>query len=878
MQRVALSAVVFGMCAAVLYGQQNRGSISGLVTDQASAAVAGAAIRVVNTDTGVASASQSDATGNYTIPFLPPGNYRVQVEAPGFANAVNPSVTLHAQQTLRLDFSLQVGSVQQTVQVTAEAPLLQRADTSVQQTISGLPISELPVLGNNLIAVAILGTGVAQSENVISGTLAGALTGGLNIDANGIRDSANQYTMDGANINVGMYNYPGFVPPPEATAEFTVQRGNYDAEYGQFAGAHANFILKSGTNSFHGTVWEYFQNSDLNARNFFSPTVPVLHYNQFGGILTGPIIKNKTFFMASYQGLRQAGNQFIQNIVPTGAQRDGDLSHNVDGTPEAPIADPAGGVFSNNVIPASRISPTAAAALKLLAPLPNQPGAVNWGGFLSTPVTENDVLVKIDHSFSERDHLNGRYILHKYSYNQFTSSAGDFTLLANPLDSKNAALIETHTFSPSVVLASRVSWNRITIDNIYPAVTSSLNTRQLFNLDLPSGIGPGDPMNAYPFFTISGYTALGEQGNSPLYQPDENYEIASDLAVIEGRHSLKFGFELDRYRSARNVNDNTNGVLNFSPTNPAGTGNAFGDFLLGLPTSSQISLSPITVDLRRMATGLYLQDKWTATPRLTVDVGLRAELDTPTNEHFGRISLFDFTPPGSFLYRTPGSPLYQQSLVNFAPRLGVAYQLTSHDVIRSSLGIFYSETPQLNYTFAASNPPYIVSEAFTSSKAAPLTLPNPFPLGNVTAGGVPSPQAIQAFQKLPSVYEWNFDIQHSFGQNMLLDAGYVGNHGIHFGRSLSLNAPYIAGPGAIQLRRPLPKFGPISYFSFDDSSSYEALQARLEKRFSNGLQFLVAYTWSKSLDLSSNELISNNVSPTNWDLQYGHPTTIYRSF
>ncbi len=854
----------------LLLSQENRGSILGQITDPAKSAVVGATVRAVNVDTSIPTPTRTDASGSYNIPFLPPGTYRVEVEAAGFSNAVNPSVILHAQETRRLDFAMQVGNLQQAVSVTAEAPMLQTASTNSGETVNTISIQELPTLSRNLASLANIGPGMQTSQNGISNTLSNILTGGISITANGIRDSANQYTIDGANVNVGLYNYPSFVPVPDAVQEFAVQSGSYSADYGQFAGAHIDYTLKSGTNSFHGSAWEFFQNDALNARNFFSPSVPLLRHNQFGGLLGGPIKRNKTFFMVSYQGLRHNSVTFALNVVPTAAQRNGDLSLNTNGTPAAPIVDPSTGQpFPGNIIPVSRISPVSQAALTLLAPLPNQSGSANWAAFVPLPQHYNDTLVKVDHSFSERDILSGRFFIHPYSYYQVTSSVGQFANSAAPSTAKNVALIETHTFSPTIVLASRVSWNRQTLDQLYQQNSSTLDTRQLFGLQIPSSIHPGDPMNTYPYFSITGYGALGELGNSPLYQPDENYQIASDLAVIKGKHALKFGYEFDRYRSSRFVNDNTNGQMNFTPTNPAGSGSAIGDFLLGLPTSTVIALLPITVDLRRTSADLYIADKWTVTPKLTVDLGLRYELDVPTNEHFGRIPVFNLTPPGSFETLARGEKLYQGDLNDFAPRLGVAYRVTNNDVIRAAGGIYYSLTPQLEMTFMASNPPFITSETFTASKASPLTLVNPFPVGLAASGGVPAPTTFQTNQHTPAVNEWLLDMQHNFGQSLLLGIAYVGNHATHFGRTVNLNVPLTPGPGAIQARRPLPNFGPVSYFQFDDNSSYNSLQVRLEKRFTNGLTFLASYTYSKDLDLFSNELGGTTVNPANLNLDYG---------
>ena len=431
-----VSWILFSLAAHLIPAQENRGTISGLITDQGAATVAGALIRVTNVDTGVAQTSKSGSSGDFSVPFLPPGTYRVEVEAQGFATAINPAALLNAGQTLRVNFALQIGNVKQTISVSAEAPMLQAASTNTGQTLGTTAVQELPLLNRNLFSIALLGTGMQTSQNVISNVIGSLLTGGVTVTANGLRDSANQYTIDGANVNVGMYNYPTFVPIPDAVQEFTVQTGNYSADYGQFAGAHVNYVLKSGTNAFHGSAFDYLQNNDLNARNFFSPTIPVLRQNQFGGVLGGPIKRNKTFFLVSYQGLRNFTDSYVQSVVATAAQRIGDLSLNTDGSPAASFTDPTTGApFQNNQIPVSRLSAQAKAALQF-DPLPSQPGSVNYATFVDQPETSDDGLVKIDHSFNERDQLSGRFLSTTLSSRLSPVSLARLLISLHPLKAK----------------------------------------------------------------------------------------------------------------------------------------------------------------------------------------------------------------------------------------------------------------------------------------------------------------------------------------------------------------------------------------------------------------------------------------------------------
>ena len=852
------------------HAQENRGSVLGTVTDQTGAPVVGAKVQVIDAATGVAATTTSDDSGAFNVPFLAPGDYRIEVDANGFAKATNPTVTVHAQQTQHVSFSLHVGSATQTVTVTSEAPLLQTANTTTGQTLSTQTVQNLPINNENLLSETLLGPGMEQSQNGISAILQLTLTNGVTVTANGLRDSSNQYTIDGANMNIGIYNYPSYVPMPDAVQESNVVTGNYSAEYGQFAGAHVNYVMRSGTNGFHGNAWEYLENTDLNARNYFARTgpKPILRQNQFGGLFAGPIRRNSTFFMVAYEGVRNFTDSLLAQNVITPAERNGDLS-----SYSKPIKDPTnGGTFPGNQIPSGRISATAKAAMAL-DPLPNQNPATNGGNnlgyLLPTPRNDDEGVVKVDQNFGEHDQLSGRYIIRNLFIDKVSYTVGALDLIQAPILTRNFALMETHTLSPTAFIAARAAVNREHNKNLYPEVRPGTNMNQLFSMNNPYYPGPNNLMNTYPLFAITGFTDIGLDGGAPLIQPDQNYEIASDISLIRGKHTLKMGFELDRYRSDRQVNDNTNGVLNFSNTNPAGSGNALADFLLGLPSSTQVATLPVVIDLRRSATDLYITDQWLASPKLTVEMGLRYELDSPANEHNGRVSLFNFSAPGGFQQLNRGQELWNPDLRDFAPRLGIDYRLLPNTVVRTFGGIFYSNPPTLALTTLASNPPFITSYTFNAAAANPLSSSNPFPTGQAAVGGVPAPITVQQNRRTPTVYEWMMDVQHSFSPSLLLDVGYVGNRAIHLGREMGLNVPLTPGPGNIQARRPLPNFGQVTSIQYDAHSTYHALQAKLEKHFTRGFALLASYTWSKNLDESSNENSGGTVIPTNLHFDYG---------
>jgi hypothetical protein len=864
-----LTLIVAGPLSQWGRAQENRGSILGTVTDETGALLPGATVQTSNDATGATITSASDQSGQFNLPFLAPGEYRIQVSAKGFAQAINPAVTVHAQQTEHVTFALHVGSATEVVEVTSAAPLLETANTTTGQTLGSQTVQNLPVNNENLLSEALLGPGMQPSQNGISAILQVTLTNGVTVTANGLRDSSNQYTIDGANMNIGIYNYPSYVPMPDAVQESNVVTGNYSAEYGQFAGAHVNYVLRSGANDFHGNAWEYLENTDLNARNYFASTRPVLRQNLFGGLIAGPIRRNSTFFMLSYSGLRNVTQSILSQNTITQAQRNGDLSS----YPAGSIKDPNTGLpFANNLIPAQRINATAKAALAL-DPLPDQDptahGGSNYGLLLATPRTDDEGVVKVDQNFGQHDQLSGRYIIRDLAINKLSSVVGNLDLIYAPITTRNLAFIETHVLSSSAVVATRLAFNREHNKNLYPEVPPGTDMNKLFSMNNPYYVGPTSPMNIYPTFSIPGFTAIGLSGDAPLIQPDQNYEVASDLSLIGGKHSLKVGVELDRYRTVRQVNDFTNGVLNFAATNPAGSGNALADFLLGLPNSTMVATLPVVVDLRRSAIDLYIADQWLATPKLTVEMGLRYELNAPANEHNGRISLFNYTAPGGFQQLSPGQALWNTDLRDFAPRLGINYRFLPSTVVRTFGGIFYSNPPTLALTTLPSNPPFITTYNFNAAAGNPLDESNPFPAGQAAVGGVPSPITVQQNRRTPTVYEWLLDIQHSFTPSLLLDVAYVGNRAIHLGREMTLNVPLTPGPGGIQARRPLPNFGSVTSIQYDAFSTYNALQAKIEKHFTKGLSFLVSYTWSKNLDQASNENSGGTVIPTNQNFDYG---------
>jgi len=855
-----------------VWSQENRGTIVGRIADPSDSVVAGAAITVKNLETNVEVRSVSNESGNYLVPSLPPGRYQVAVESAGFKRAETKEVVLQIQQQARLDFRLELGNVTETVSVQSQAPLLMTEDAALGQVVDNKKIVELPISRRNLSSLTLLGPGTSISRAGTDRTLSGILTAGVAMSANGMRTSTNTYSVDGASTNVAIYNYPSFIPVVDAVQEFKVRTGNYSAEFGGFGGAHIDFSLKSGTNQIHGTVWEFLRNDRFDARNAFSTSQkPVLRQNQFGGMISGPVVRNRTFYMGTYQGFRRRSQQILQGTVPTAEQRQGDLSRTVDGRAEAAIRDPlSGSPFPANRIPAARFSDTMQRALAFY-PAANQAGGVNFRRLVAVPRDEDMVLGKVDHIFSDRNRLSVRYVY------EVTEEVGTLPLIADfgstvPTRAQNAVISDTHTFSPTTFMDVRISWNRMFLKQLTPRNTSDNNfdARQALNMVIPSSARPGAIENGFPFIATTGYSSLGDRvGGSPLLQPDDNYQIAGNATALRGSHKLKFGVDFRRTRSVRFRSQDNNGTLNFLPGNAAGSGHPFTDFLLGLPFSSVINLTPMTVDLLQQQSHFFVADDWAVSKRLVVNLGLRYEYNTPANEPYGRIPFINLTAPGTVEVLKPGAPLFVKDFNNFAPRIGVAYRPAERTVVRAGYGVFYSESSWLHLTNHVLNPPFFVRQNFFASRELALQARDPFPLGQAAAGGLPAPVAYQRDRRTAYVQTWSINVQRSFGGNLVAEAGYVGNHAVKMPRNVQLNIP-LPGPGNIQARRPLPNFGPVNtYIQNDATTNYNGLQTRIEKRFSGGLSLLGAYTFMRAIDLSGNEQEGSTIDPRNLNRDRG---------
>src|SRR5215467_14068487 len=884
------------LALSVSWAQTTTGSIVGSVTDTSGASVANATVTITNVDTGITNKTVTTSSGDYVVTPLPVGHYSVTVEAAGFKKSVNGGITLNVQDRIGVNVSLEVGQITETVEVKSAIAPLQTDTSYLGQVVDSQRIVDLPLNGRFFTRLAVLTAGTLP-------TAPGARderTGGFS--SNGVRPYQNNYMLDGVDNNSlseDLTNEASFVygPSPDAISEFKVQTNSMSAEFGRSGGAVMNVTIKSGSNQFHGSVFEFLRNSALDAKNFFDPPGPIAEFrqNQFGAAAGGPIIKNRTFIFGDYQGTRiRTGLTSLATLAPV-AWRTGDFSgfH--------PILDPNTTViqgdqiirqpFPNNQIPSDRWDP---AAVKLIAlmPNPNRPGDVSSRGvannYLINPVEPNDTDqgdVRIDHKVSEKDSIFGRFSMSDQDLTppsrippplsgaQFSS--GDWTN-----NTRQVVISETHIFSPRIVSEFRAGYTRLR--------TERLQFNSNTNLSEQVGI-PGIPFapgnGGLPRFGVSGLTNFG----SATYQPTREFENVFDfietLSVIKGRHTLKFGAEWKpRVDFSILQPPVPRGRFNFSgdftrdPANRSDTGLGFADFLLGRVSSSLVG-SFINDTFQQPGYIFYAQDDFKVSRKLTLNLGVRYEFVSMPRErrdaqaNFNNATgTFDITssrndplPPNFFpeipINRHAPRQLVPQDRNNFSPRVGFAYQLTPNTVIRSGYGIFYSsyESGPLSIPNPGNNPPYYAESDFN-----PVSFATPNPIVNRLSGGFPAnvfaePAAVPLFSldpnfRNPYVQHWNFGVQRELGWGTVFDISYAVfclKKKNEF-RNVNQPTPTPDSTADYDSRRPRPFLGnDLTYWCSCDSSSYHALKTKIEKRYSNGLSFLGAYTWGKSIDEKS---------------------------
>ncbi len=899
-----------------LFAQTDTGSIQGSVTDASGAVIPGATVTAVNTGTNQTFTATTDAGGVFVIPAVVRGPYRVEIKANGFKSEVQ-QFTLNVREQKQFNATLQPGAVSESVEVRGDVSLADTSTSSMGEVIQGNQITELPLNGRNFTQLALLTPGVtrgaygSQASGIgnQSETFRYAQTGGAALSANGLRQQANNYILDGLDNNEGLVNTINIFPPVEATEEFRVDTSVAPAEFGRAGGAVIDSSIKSGTNQIHGSAFDFLRNSVLDANNaYFDPITNGLptkkspfKRNQFGGTLGGPIIKNKLFIFGDFQGLRSSQPQNPQfATVPTDLMRQGNFSEllgnsAVTGQMSIPacVTNPAfyttnssgnkvnsygyvfdpvscqpfgwNGTTATNIIPAGSIN---AVGLKYLNAFPaaNVPGVI-LNNFTSRPnVRENynDFDIRLDYNVSQRDSIFGRVSYGKDDTTQDTvlgtlpSGFGSGSRDNHP---RGVAVGETHVFSSTVVNDLRLGWSRPYFDYLNPFNNVPLSQ----NLGIPNAnrlpeLGGGALIG--PYGQQISYTGDG----GPYIVPQKTIQLVDTVSWVHGSNSFRFGTSLLRRNVSYFISD-YRGKGFFQLGNGTFTGYPVSELLDGFMVEYDIS-NPVNANTINWETGYFAQDDWKVTHRLTLNIGLRYDLFTSPYEANNRWSNFNLQTGQLVEAGVNGA---SRSLVitdtnNFAPRVGFAYDVfgSGKTVVRAGFGVFYfldrggvgnqlSANPDWNFANALQSSAgfrtTLTGEApLNDNNPADATGPIPLPTNNINLSHPTNTQliAVPSNNQTSSINEWNFQVSQEVNAGTDVRVAYVGTKSDHLMTWYNLNGPQLVGAAV-----PFPGQGlNVIVGSANGSSNYNGLQVSVNRRMINGLQYTIAYTYSHSLDNS----------------------------
>lgn len=873
--------------------QGAQGRIMGVVADPDGAAIPNAEVVASNEETGVSSRARSNDAGVYVLPYLPPGRYTITAKVEGFKTYERRGVVLETAQELDLEIRMELGTITETVQVTAEAPLLESASATVGQFLDSRVVTEMPLGNRRALELARL-----------AGAVVWVNYSGLakpNFSLAGGRVQNQMFWLDGGSIQnmrlgIGQVDID---PPVEVIREFRVIQNNYSAEYGGSAGGLIVSTSKSGTNEIHGSAFEYFRNDALDAAGFFAPVQgdrkikAPLRYNLFGGTLGGPIRRDRTHYFAGYEGTRRTDG-FTQTLtVPTELQRAGDFSQTLNtGGRLIPIYDPAttrteGGrtlrdPFPGNVIPAQRLDPVSRNLLPYW-PLPNKAptnvaGANNFSANRARKFIRDNVSARLDHVLSDSNRLYFRVVYNRDPF-VWTSVLPDPVADAeSPFDAgryeTNYVLADTHTWTSRLVMDLRYTFG----DRIYHAKAAGLGA------DVVQKIGlRGARSGAFPQVSAAGVATLGAGTDERRQAPIRQHQLTSNWTYVAGRHVIKFGGEIRKSTNLDILRTSISGQYGFATTGTglpgsSGTGIGFASFLLGFVNSFTLRETE-PLDRYSWYPALYFQDDWKIAPSLTLNLGLRWETDTPIMDRNNRLNSFDamaINPvsgtPGVVKFAGVGgwraSP-YDTDWNNLGPRFGFAWRPLGNErwVLRGGYGVFYEHPfahgapnlASLGYELSAArtSPDNGVTPAFYWGQGVPgVTLAKPElndAFGAVAVGRSPTTNVTfyELNRRTGYAQHFNFGIQRELPAGAVLEIAYIGNLGRKMPvSSLQINQvpPALMGPGNAQLRRPFPQFNNVQVLlpTFG-VNNYHAGMVRFEKRMTHGLSFLATYTWARNI-------------------------------
>ncbi len=890
--------------------QQITGSIAGTVKDSSGAVVSGASVKATNDATGFSRSVVANAYGDYRVDYLPVGVYTVEVKAKGFKTSLQPAITLTVDQVLRVDVALTVGAQTQVVTVTAAPPTVNTTSAELGRTIQPVEIVGLPLVNRNAYAELSLTPGVqansaspASNPNGTPNFIIGLPS--ADVQVNGSIDGGNpevSFYLDGGLNMSGIRNYGNQLPNPDALEEFRVETSNFAAQYGRLSAAVVTAVTKSGTNTFHGSLFEFNRNTDFNATPWNSTLNAPYHRNNFGGVIGGPIVRDKAFFFFSYAGLRQDVGQFLSGgVVPTAAERLGDFTADsfkvyvpgtynattktgtqVNGTNNAPNCQ----VAKPNCIPTSLLDTTASNIMnaKKLIPLPNSAGNT-WTGFFTGPTDENEYLGKYDQTIGEKDHVTATYFYVKTTQNAFGNGNFDWDVNQSYTGQTNANISDVHSFSANTANQAWVTFVRAAGGRVNLPTTNLGQLGSSFTIQGPS---------ALPQLSVSGYFGVGGALAGPVTTTDF-YSVRDMVSTVKGRHTFDIGGELALDKGMFVGNLYNFGVFNFQNSAPTTTSNALADFVTGQVNTMEQDTPYHTLE-SAWHTALFVQDNYRISPRFIANLGLRWDVDTPPVESSNLTATFI---PGVQSTVVPTAPLgmlfpgdkgiergiVSPALYHFSPRVGFAWDPfgDGKTSFRAGAGVFYGAISGNEWNQPGNAQPFAIRQTFNSIASFSNVYGNPasFPTGdpfpyiynpkNPRFLPAASIETIGANYRWPYIYQINTSIQRELPQHVTVTTAYVGTLSHRIPLMIDDNyAPYAPGAStsqtSINARRPYDPgvLGQNIYLVSNQTASYHSFQVSANRPLTHNLLLNGFYVWSHSFQ-SANESAIGLATAQDWD-------------
>lgn len=864
-----------------LCAQAVNGTVVGTITDASGAVVPNAKIALVEVNTNLSRSGATTESGNYSFSSVPQGKYTLSVEHTGFRKATRENVDVTINSTVRVDLQLQPGQISEQVTITAELSALQTDRTDTGRKLDSRAVAELPLTQNrNFQGLVNLVPGAARAQRNHSEFFNS--NDSMQSRVNGQARLANNIQFEGVDNNHRTGLLTVYVPPAEAIQTVDVTTSNYEAELGRAGGAVMNVTLKSGTNDFHGSLYEFNRVSKLAARRTDLTSKPPITYNYFGATAGGAIIKNRTFYFADYLGMRDRLGKGHRATIPTTAFRRGDLSASPTTIYDPTTGDPNGvgrQPFAGNIIPAARISPIAT-RLNSLIPVPGSENAtgVNFEGSTVRAKDTDGFDGKIDHNFTANHRLSGRYSYQRpvltdpplASYGLGGGPANGGFAGTGTTKTHSGAINYTGVLSPTLITDVRVGISRYRND----AYATDYGSKGSDDVGI-RGVNISDLTSGLTNIDISGYSnpVVGYSLSLPWIRFETNWNFVNNWTKTRGNHTIKFGLDYRFNRdgllqtqvySLRGQYRFRTGQTGRNGDSNQGFANAYAAFLLDMPNDFGRDLLSAFPEYVQFPLFTYVQDKWQVSQKLTVDIGMRHELYPPaTPKQRGGFSNYDISTNSLIIAGIGSNPSdlgRKNYLTNFAPRLGISYRLNEKTVVRTGYGISYVPYPDNRYAYnfpVRQNNAFNPANSFVAAGRMADGLPAPLPF-TIPQDGIIRNAPNQVYEVIPRDYRegyiqsYNFAVQRALPANLALDVAYVGNKGTRMSQQLNANGGMILGAGRdgrplwSQFRRDADTN--ISFVGV--STNYNSLQVKMDRRFSGGFQLTTAYTWSKAIDYS----------------------------